>query len=51
MHKSILLKNALMQSLLTASVKTSKTDRFRRFSPLQGRPLQTLKIKNFGVVQ
>ena len=51
MHNPIFYKNALVQSLETSSVKMPKTDRFRHFSLLSGRPLQTLKIKNFGVVQ
>ncbi len=51
MHKSIFFKNTLEQSLASSSVKTPKTLRFRRFSLLQGRPLTSLKIFNFGLVQ
>jgi len=45
------LQNALAQNLISSSVKTAKTMSFRCFSLLLGRPLQTLKITNFGVVQ
>jgi len=51
MHNSIFCKNALVQSLVPSSVKTPKTHRFRCFSLLATRPLQTLKIINFGVMQ
>jgi len=38
-------------SLAPSSVKMTETHRFRHLLLLSGRPLQTLKIINFGVMQ